>query len=80
MVESMLCEEKLCDVHWVPSIPLRAVLLPGLQRAFRDGRTCYSGADVHENTVLHECSRWFSFLWVFLGMDSCAYSCAQKKI
>lgn len=78
-VTLVLCKEKLCGAHCVPYIPLRAVLLPGLPRVFRDGRTGYSGANVHEHTDFHEHSCWFPFLQTFLEMHCYAYSCVQKQ-
>lgn len=37
-------------------MPFSTVLIPHSTSAFRDGRTWYSGANVHENTDLHEYS------------------------
>lgn len=47
-------------------MPFSTVLIPRLQRAFRDGRTRHSGANVHENTDFHEYSGYFPFQG-FLG-------------
>lgn len=63
-------------------MPFNTVLIPCLQRAFRDGRTWYSGANVRENTDFHEYSGCFSSPQAFLGvpfMQLCAKTTEGTK-